>query len=793
MAKRGKLEDTTLSDFGGGWNTADSPLNLATRFQTVSENILRGVNGSFSPRWGYEMFVECRDGTETTVVPGGAITVNVTNNMPHVRFTVTGHGYSDGDHITIPETITLASGSLGTIPISALYGTFGIQVVDADNFRIATAFNATSTTSGTVSVASYVIDDHTLAGDIIHMQYFKNTMLLFDNVGEIAVMNESTKAVTRIWDLVKADALTANLAPTRQCTRVSSTTFKSTVISCNGYDNDKPLQIDENFNVEFLVDKATLSNIAVPRADIVIGMHGYVIFLRTEYGDPFAEFSARNTDGTFTRDIAPDDSVEVDLSMQTDTVEPIILGAAPFRERLYVAFYDRGMVGTIGNYNASNEHEPDFGDIIAEHGTISHRTIAPLGNDVLMADYAGVPSVSISQQSGEYTPTRLSELIAPSIQKHLGNLEPDTLKSKAFAFYNKSDRMYMLFVPKCDETAQTLDEDPFVFTTDLNELNRAIVIARRHKLFEGSYVTVAGAVTIDTLDAAEINGVRQVVHVIDDDTFVIQLDENATMPPTSTAVGGGSAVTITPINDETICYAFEYNRELKIRRWTRLRDMNFECVGVTQRGRVYFAKAGRVYRYGSSEEPLYADDINGWEAIWDTNVAYTVGQLIYDASEDRTYECLIAHTSASSGTFADDRAAEPNNWQEYEGRAINWSLETPWSDLKHRGQFKTIKYVTHDTEGRDAFTFSIYSNQFYRDRGTYERIPARSLEFTAGGYAGYGIGGADVYGSGRRTLEEKLWPMPVKGKLLMLRYEGATKRQFRMTGTTLFYTIGGNR
>lgn len=788
-----KLLDTTVSDFGGGWNVADSPLNLSSRFQPVSENILRGVNGSFSPRWGYELYVDTRDGTAVTVTPGGAITVNVTNGKPHVRFTVNAHGYSNGDHITIPNTITLASGSLGTIPISALYGTFGIQVVDANNFRIATAYNATSTTSGTVSVSSYVIDDHTLAGDIIHQQYFKEHMLLFDDVGEIALMSEATKTAVRIWDLVTADALSTDLAPTRQSSQVSSTTFKSTVISCNGYDNDKPLQIDENFNVEFLVDKATLSNAAVPRADIVIGLNGYVIFLRTEYGDPFAEFSARNTDGTFTREPSPDDAVEVDLSMVTDTVEPIILGAAPLREQLYVAFYDRGMVGTIGVYNADGEHVPDFGDIIAEHGTISHRTIAPLGNDIILADYAGVPSISISLQSGVYTPSRVSELIAPAIQKHLANLSEATLKSKAFGFYNRSDRMYMLFVPKCDEVVQSLEDNPLIFTRDLSSVNRTIVRARKHKLFEGSYVQVAGATTIDTLLANQINGKRQVVHVIDDDTFIMQVDTNAVMPPQTTMSGGGTALTITPINDETICYGFEYNKELKIRRWTRLRGMNFDCAGVTQRGRVYFAKGGRVYRYGNSEEPIYADNVNGWSTIWQQNAAYNVGDLVYDALLDRTYECLIAHTSPATGTFEDSRDDDPNNWQEYAGAPINWVLETPWSDLQKRGQNKIIKYIGHDIEGTDEFTFSIYTNQLYRDRNKYERIPARTMEFTAGGYAGFGIGNDDVYSSGRRTREEKVWPMPAKGKLFMMRYEGATTRSVRITGTTLYYLVGGNK
>lgn len=794
MAKN-KLESTTVSDFGGGWNVADSPLNLSTKFQPVSENILRGVNGSFQPRWGDELSADCRDGTETTVVPGGNVAVAVTNAQPFVTFTVTAHGYSDGDHITLPDTITLASGSIGTIPISALYGTHGIDVIDANTFRIATRFNATSTTNGTLTIPSYVIDDHTLAGDIIHMAYFKNHMVLFDNIGEIAVMNVDTHVVTRIWDIVKADALTANLAPTRHCTIISSTTFKSTLISCNGYDNDKPLQIDENFNVEFLVDKATLSNAFVPRADIVIGMGGYVIFMRTEYGDPFIEFSARNTDGTFTRDPNPDDSVEIDLSMVTDTVDPTVIGAGQLRDKLYVAFYDRGMVGTIGVYNNATppEHVPEFNDTISEHGTISHRTVVPLGNDIFMADYAGVPSVSISIQSGGFIPVRLSELIAPAIQAHLANLLPDTLRTKAFGFFNKSDRMYMLFAPKYDEIVQTLDTDPLRFNISLSGEKRVLVIAPRHGLFERSTVRVAGAVTIDTLDATKINGDRRVAHVIDNDTFIMELADDAVMPPTNIVQGGGSAITITPVNDETIGYGFEFNKELKIRRWTRIRGFNFDCAGQTQRGRVYFAKGGKIFRYGNTEEPLYADNVNVYDSTWANNTAYAVGDHIFDSVNGKTYNCLVAHTSAVAGTFEDDREANPDNWEEWVGDPIEWDLETPWSDFQKRGNQKLLKYVSFDTEGTDEFTFELYSNQLYRDKDTYKRVPNRAMKFTAGWYGGFGIKNALVYGSGRRTREEKLWPMPVKAKLFKMRFHGSTTRSVRIAGVTLYYIEAGVR
>lgn len=790
-----KLEHTTVSDFGGGWNVADSPLNLSTKFQPVSENILRGVNGSFQPRWGDELSANARDGTEDVVVPAGDITVNVTNALPYVRFTVTAHGYSDGDHITLPDTIVLASGSLGTIPIDALHGTHGIDVVDANNFRIATRFNATSTTSGTLTIPEYTIDDHTLAGNIIHMAFFKAHMVLFDDIGEIATMNVDTHVVTRIWDIVVANAITANLPPTRHCDFISTTTFKSTLISCNGYDNDKPLQIDEDFNVEFLVDKATLSNAFVPRADIVIGMSGYVIFMRTEFGDPFIEFSARNTDGTFTRDPAPDDSVEIDLSMVTDTIEPTILGAGPMRDKLYVAFYDRGMVGTIGVYNSATppEHVPEFNDTIAEHGTVSHRTVVPLGNDIFMADYAGVPSVSISIQSGGLVPIRLSELIAPAIQAHLGKLSEETLRIKAFGLFNKSDRMYMLFLPKYDEMPQMLDDDPLRFNIDMSAVRRVMVIAPRHGLFESSFVTVAGAPTIDQLDASKINGVRRVAHVIDSDTFIMELADDAIMPPNNVVEGGGTGITITPVNDETIGYGFEFNKELKIRRWTRIRGFNFACGAATARGRVYFAKGGRVFRYGNAEEPLEADNINLYDSVWANSTLYTVGAHIFDDVNNKTYECLVEHTSAAADTFADDRELNPDNWMEWVGDPIEWDLETPWSDFQKRGNYKLLKYVSFDTEGSDDFTFELYSNQIYRDRQTYARVPNRSMNFTAGDYGGFGIKDADQFGSGRRTKEEKVWPMPVKAKLFKMRFHGSTTRRVRISGVTLYYLEAGVR
>lgn len=787
------LENTTVADFGGGWNVADSDLNLSSKFQPVSDNVLRGVNGSFTARWGTQLFADLRDGVVSTYTTEAVTSFAVIDTVAAISLTITAHGYVDGQHINIPQ-VTLASGALGGIGATEIAGIHCISVVDANTILFYVRTPAVGSHTGTLTMPLWYVDNHTLAGNIIHMQYFKGNMILFDDIGEIARMSDVDGTAIKMWNVQVAEMLSGAPAPTRECTHWSTTTFKSTVIACNGHDKDKPLQINDEFAVEYLVDKATSSNAAVPKADFVLGLQAFVVFVRTEYGDPFLEFSARGTDGTFTREADPADAVETDLSMITDTVEPILLGAAPFRDKMFVAFYDRGMIGTIGNYDSNTppNHTPDFTDTISEHGTIGHRTIVPLGNDIFMADYAGVPSVSISSIGGTFIPTRLSELIAPELSKHLASLSETTLKNNAFAIFNKSDRMYMLFLPKYDEVTQNADIDPFLFNPTLKALNQALLIMPNHKLFDKSTILISGATAIGSLGADDINGLREIVRIVDTDAMIVQLGGAPASP--STVSGGGSSVAIVPVNDETFCYGFEYNKELKIRRWTRLRGWHIDCAAQTQRGRVYFAKGGKVYRYGSSEEPLHADFLKDYdERTWHTNTEYDVGIRILDGSSNTVYICQLQHTSSLFGSFSDYRFANPNVWTEYTGEAIEWALETPWSDFGMRGNQKTVKYVNHDTEGTDVFQYSMFNNQIYRDAQTYALAPSRTLQFSAGGVGGYGMADPATWGSGRRTREEKLWPMPIKGKLFKLRYDGLTRERVRIISTTMHYTKGSIR
>lgn len=777
------LLSTTIRDFGGGWNASDSDLNLSSRYQPISDNVVRGIDGSFSVRMGSELWSDFETGTETDL---GLVSVTFDTVNTNPKLTVNfpaPHGLASGGHITISGLVSDIAG----IDFNEINGTHSVLVVDADTitFNVTQAANATASTARDINA---VVDDHLLGGNIIHNQYFNRRLLVFTDIGEVGTVDDQLTK-TRIWGAKEAELLTAGLVPTRRCRHWSSDTFKSTVVACNGYDKDKPIQIADDFTVEFLIDKATLSNASVPKADYVVCLQGYVVFIRTEFGNPYVEMSAKGTDGTFTREASPADAVEVDLSMITSTVEPVLLGGAPIRDKLFVAFYDKGMVGELGIYDSSNKHQPNFSDTIAENGTISHRTMVSLGNDIFMCDYAGVPSVSISQASGIFVPVRVSELIAPPIQRHLSSLSEDTLRTKAFALFNRSDRSYMLFLPIYDETTSVLDSEPFLFNDDLRGNNQAIVRAANHRLFEDSYVTVAGSTDIGDLPAASVNGKRRVACIIDDDNFVIDLGG----APSSAGItfGGGSAVTITPVNNETIGYIFEYNKEFKLRRWTRYRYWNFACGCSSQRGKVFFAKGLKVYRMGDNETPLHADFIGDYDYIeWTNNFSYTAGERVRDQTSGAVFVCNTTHVSPAAGTFEDDRNNNLDLWSEYKGNAIKWALETPWSDMKERSRNKVNKYVNLDTEGYDKFTLSVFTNRIRHKPTTNELIPVRSLEFIAGDAGGWGIQNSGGFGGSRRTREEKVWPFQFRGKLVRWRYSGETTKKLRIISHTMYYMLG---
>lgn len=69
------------------------------------------------------------------------------------------------------------------------------------------------------------------------------------------------------------------------------------------------------------------------------------------------------------------------------------------------------------------------------------------------------------------------------------------------------------------------------------------------------------------------------------------------------------------------------------------------------------------------------------DGIWDNDTAYIVGDLIVDPDTSVVYECLVAHTTPSTGTFADERTAHPTYWGSTVARPIfrgNWTTATAY-------------------------------------------------------------------------------------------------------------------
>ena len=54
-------------------------------------------------------------------------------------------------------------------------------------------------------------------------------------------------------------------------------------------------------------------------------------------------------------------------------------------------------------------------------------------------------------------------------------------------------------------------------------------------------------------------------------------------------------------------------------------------------------------------------NIPGFQGVWTNNHAYAVGQNALDAQTSGVFGCLVAHTSAATGTFGADRTAVPHS------------------------------------------------------------------------------------------------------------------------------------
>src|SRR4030095_5247824 len=228
-----KLTETTVRDFGGGWDVADSDKSLGSKFQPVSDNIIRLIEGSFGIRPGTFLFADMKQGVETVVAPA-SYSVTTINASGIIKITKNAHGLVNGNHVNI----TSWSATIAGITSADVLGVHGVRIVDANNFNIYVRKNATSATTASITIG-WTQDTHVIGGRDIYGRYFKDRIFVFSDTGEI-VSVDINGTIAPVWNFGIAQGLTTPVQPWGPCLRISAEIIKGRLIAVNGATNDKP-------------------------------------------------------------------------------------------------------------------------------------------------------------------------------------------------------------------------------------------------------------------------------------------------------------------------------------------------------------------------------------------------------------------------------------------------------------------------------------------------------------------------------------------------------------------------
>ena len=788
-----RLKRTTLRNFGGGLNVIDTELNLSSKYSPVFDNVIRFADGSVSPRYGFEMWLKLQTGTVTSGVTPSGTTMTTAVGSPIVLINWTAHPFSAAstEHITLSGII----GAVNGIPADDLNRTHSVRYVTANQIAIVVRTNANAVSSPTFVGEPYTKDNHALGGNIVDGFYFSGYLVIVSDIGEI-VRVDGNRVITRIWSHTIANALGGSPLPWRATELVAKEYWSGSVILSN--EKDKPLIIDWTATniVDYMVDPGNAnSNAEIPAFDLCKSAFRYFVVHDTETtSDDFRttlRISSKNTSVVFSGAPSPGDAVDIDISKLIANMEASITGLAVIKDSLMCVMPTASVLLSLGNYidaSGTQVHEPIPVDLMPNFGTSGRRTIVESGNDVFMLDYTGVPSARLSTVQNTIVPERVSQLIEPLISHHLGRLSAATIKRDAFGVYDTRNKSVHFYAPKYDETdIRQLALNPLAYTDAIAGTDQMFLYVRDHGFEVGDFVTLSGATTVGTIDATDINGQREIVGIINEDTVLITVGD--TVPLNSTVIGGGAVVFCQPVNDETIGYLYHYVPSLKINSWSRIKGVKLNGGTTTVQGRTYFFTDNKILRYGTLEEPVYGDMFGDFDANWANSTAYSVGDIIRDTVSGQTFKCLVAHTSAASGTFAAEREAEYTYWTTYLGVPIKMRWELPWADFDERQSTKSLRHIHFDANGVSQFTVKAFVDYIYRQTETGALQPVREMQFTAGDSAGFGAGD-QPFGGGRRTREQLLWNFPLRFKLLKLRFEADTTAQLRISAVSFMYHEG---
>lgn len=809
-----KLYNTTIRDFGGGLNVVDSEQNLTSKFSPIFDNMVTYTDRRCGPRFGFEMWLKLKQGTETSGTKTGTLSSLLDSYVLTMNWTA--HGFAAGTHIKLSGFVDAPGGMTG-ISANALNRIHSIRkVINANSFEIVITDKALATATSTSLTWSWTHDNHALGGEPIECRYFANYVVLWTSIGEILRIGRD-KTVQRIWDQNIANTVNPSLPGWTATELVAHDIFGKELICSNGY--NKPLTIDftrtgvGEFMVMYAFDAGNAgSNDKIPAFDACKSAFRFFTIHDTdpaEYPDHITEvqIAARDTYVVYPGSPDPADATELDMSKISASPEQTVRGFATIKDVLLVISPNTSTMLKYGAFTTEGIHDPVPVDTLNGFGSNAPRTIVEIGSDVFMVDFNGVPSAKLSAISNAVVPERVSNYIETMMARHIGRLLKETMRLKAFGFYDGKNRTVHFYMPKFDENdIRSLIDDPFFFDTDMYEsddLKQTLIMRHDAHLLEiGDQVDISGAVGFNTIDAANINGRRKVVGVLNENYVLVSIGEDLPYSEAPTTSGGGNAVKVKPVNDSMIGYIYHYVPQLKLTAWSRFKTtprkkpdgteewLRFACGCNTLEGRVFtFTPDGYMMRYGSPENPVFGDWYGMYDYItWTSNKAYVAGERVFDSHVGLVFKC-IENVQTVAPDFEAARAIAPDSWEEYKGEPINFTWELPWSDFGQRQNTKALRFTHVDANGLAQFKMDIFADNIYKDAATGQLTPARSITFVPNEAGAYGVG-QQVYGAGRRTREQKLWQVPVKCKLLKLRMSGQTTQSLSISAISLMYQKG---
>jgi hypothetical protein len=298
--------------------------------------------------------------------------------------------------------------------------------------------------------------------EIVGCEYFSNFVVAVGINGKVVRVN-SAGEVDLIWDDNFASSLSGSPAGWSTTGFVSFAIFNGELIICNGV--NKPLILNAAVEATYLQDLADLSNANIPIARFVL-THGRYLVMAGDF-DVGAEdrlyISNTDTSGTFVGASDPNDAVNVDLGSRVPSGSHAIKGLGRFRDKLMVFFENAFLPGTLGVF-VEDVHVPAFEDAVENVGSISHRVIQTISEDMLFADNSGVSNVKRALITGTVTSDRASQLIAPEYLKAMGNLTTTaSLEDRTWSLWDSRSNNYMLFIPNNNVAADTTETRCFVY------------------------------------------------------------------------------------------------------------------------------------------------------------------------------------------------------------------------------------------------------------------------------------------------------------------------------------------